>query len=130
MPGSAWLAGSPSSLLLFDGGVVVDVNAAACRELSRAREALLGHGFVGSLADEDRVAVEATLGSLDRPGAPSPCGPIVVRRLRADDDDPGVPAVTVIELRPVIEPDDLGEGFTPELREKEQRLRRQAEASR
>jgi diguanylate cyclase (GGDEF)-like protein/PAS domain S-box-containing protein len=94
MPGSAWLAGSPSSLLLFDGGVVVDVNAAACRELSRAREALLGHGFVDSLVDEDRTAVEASLAS-GRPDA------LVVRRLRADGDDPGDPAVTVLELRPV-----------------------------
>jgi hypothetical protein len=37
---------------------------------------------------------------------------------------------TAIEIRPVFEPDDFGEEFTPELREKEQRLREQTEASR
>jgi hypothetical protein len=35
-----------------------------------------------------------------------------------------------IELRPVFEPDDFGEALTPELREQEQRLREQTEASR
>jgi hypothetical protein len=33
----------------------------------------------------------------------------------------------VIEIRPVFESDDFGESFTPELREKEQRLREQVE---
>ena len=35
-----------------------------------------------------------------------------------------------IEIRPVFEPDDFGEELTPELREKEDRLRKQTEASR
>ena len=35
-----------------------------------------------------------------------------------------------IELRPIFEAGDLGEGFTPELREQEQRLRAQIEAQR
>jgi hypothetical protein len=35
-----------------------------------------------------------------------------------------------IELRPVFEPDDFGDSLTPELREQEQRLRRQTESSR
>jgi hypothetical protein len=35
-----------------------------------------------------------------------------------------------IEIRPVFEPDDFGEELTPELREKEARLRKQTEASR
>ncbi len=34
-----------------------------------------------------------------------------------------------IEIRPVLEADDFGEEFTPELREKEARLRAQTEAS-
>jgi hypothetical protein len=34
-----------------------------------------------------------------------------------------------IEVRPVFEADDFGDEFTPELREKEQRLREQAEAN-
>ncbi|MDQ6914412.1 MAG: YciI family protein [Actinomycetota bacterium] len=37
---------------------------------------------------------------------------------------------TEIELRPVFEEDDFGEEFTPALREKEARLRKQAEANR
>jgi hypothetical protein len=36
---------------------------------------------------------------------------------------------TEIELRPVFEEDDFGEEFTPELREKERRLREQSEAN-
>ena len=35
-----------------------------------------------------------------------------------------------IEIRPIFEAGDLGEGFTPELREQEQRLRAQIEAQR
>ena len=35
----------------------------------------------------------------------------------------------VIEVRPVFEADDFGEAFTPELREQEERLRKQAEAN-
>ena len=31
-----------------------------------------------------------------------------------------------VEIRPVFEPDDFGEAFTPELREREERLRSQA----
>jgi hypothetical protein len=34
-----------------------------------------------------------------------------------------------IEIRPVFEPDDFGDEFTPELRERNERLRRQTEAS-
>jgi hypothetical protein len=34
---------------------------------------------------------------------------------------------TALELRPVFEADDFGDEFTPELREQEERLRRQAE---
>jgi hypothetical protein len=37
---------------------------------------------------------------------------------------------TEIEIRPVFESDDFGEELTPELREKEERLRQQTEASR
>jgi hypothetical protein len=36
---------------------------------------------------------------------------------------------TEIEIRPVFETDDFGEAMTPELREREERLRAQAEAS-
>ena len=35
----------------------------------------------------------------------------------------------VVELRPVLEPDDFGEAFTPELREQEERLRARVEAN-
>ena len=35
-----------------------------------------------------------------------------------------------IEIRPIFEAGDLGEGFTPELREQEQRLRAQIDAQR
>jgi hypothetical protein len=45
---------------------------------------------------------------------------------RVPNPDEGVEAV--IEIRPVFEPDDFGESLTPELREKEQRLREQTEA--
>jgi hypothetical protein len=37
---------------------------------------------------------------------------------------------SVIEIRPVFEPDDFGEELTPELREKEELLRKQVETSR
>jgi hypothetical protein len=37
---------------------------------------------------------------------------------------------TEIEIRPVFESDDFGEELTPELREREERLRQQTEASR
>ena len=33
-----------------------------------------------------------------------------------------------VELRPIFEPDDFGDAFTPELREQEERLRAQVEA--
>jgi hypothetical protein len=36
----------------------------------------------------------------------------------------------VVEIRPVFEADDFGEGLTPELRAKEQELRQQVEAGR
>jgi hypothetical protein len=35
----------------------------------------------------------------------------------------------VVEIRPVFDADDFGEEFTPELREQEERLRKQAEAN-
>ena len=43
---------------------------------------------------------------------------------------PGPDAGTegVIEIRPVFEADDFGDELTPELREKEERLRREVEA--
>ena len=47
---------------------------------------------------------------------------------RIPNPDEGVEAV--VEIRPVFEADDFGEEFTPELREKEQRLRAQTEAGR
>ena len=34
-----------------------------------------------------------------------------------------------VELRPIFEPDDFGEAFTPELREQEERLRTQVEGN-
>ena len=34
-----------------------------------------------------------------------------------------------VELRPIFEPDDFGDAFTPELREQEERLRAQTEAN-
>src|SRR5687768_7230142 len=46
---------------------------------------------------------------------------------RVPDPHPGTES-TAIEIRPVFEPDDFGDEFTPELREKEQRLREQVEA--
>ena len=46
---------------------------------------------------------------------------------RVPNPDEGVEAE--IEVRPVFEPDDFGDELTPELREKEQQLRRQTEAS-
>jgi hypothetical protein len=47
---------------------------------------------------------------------------------RVPNPDPGTEAV--IEIRPVFEPDDFGDALTPELREREERLRSQTEASR
>jgi hypothetical protein len=35
---------------------------------------------------------------------------------------------SVVEIRPVLEPDDFGDEFTPELRERERQLRAQTEA--
>jgi hypothetical protein len=46
---------------------------------------------------------------------------------RAPNPAPGTESV--IEIRPVFETDDFGEALTPELREKEERLRKQVEAS-
>jgi hypothetical protein len=45
---------------------------------------------------------------------------------RAPDPMPGTEGV--IEIRPVMEADDFGDELTPELREKEERLRREVEA--
>jgi hypothetical protein len=47
-----------------------------------------------------------------------------VKRVPNPDDTDGE-----IEIRPVFEPDDFGDSLSPELREKEASLRRQAEAS-
>jgi hypothetical protein len=46
---------------------------------------------------------------------------------RIPDPDPGTEAV--VEIRPVFETEDFGEELTPELREKEERLRREVEAN-
>ena len=46
---------------------------------------------------------------------------------RVPNPMPGTEAV--IEIRPVFEPDDFGDSFSPELREQEQRLRARTEAS-
>jgi hypothetical protein len=45
---------------------------------------------------------------------------------RIPNPDPGVEGI--VEIRPVFESEDFGEELTPELREKEQRLRMQTEA--
>jgi hypothetical protein len=47
---------------------------------------------------------------------------------RVPNPDPGTDGV--IEIRPVFETEDFGEELTPELREKEERLRREVEANR
>jgi hypothetical protein len=47
---------------------------------------------------------------------------------RIPNPDPGTDGV--IEIRPVFESEDFGEELTPELREKEERLRREFEANR
>ena len=46
---------------------------------------------------------------------------------RIPDADPGVEAI--VEIRPVFETEDFGEELTPELREREQRMREQVEAN-
>jgi hypothetical protein len=46
---------------------------------------------------------------------------------RIPDADPGQEAI--VEIRPVFEEEDFGEELTPELREREQRLREQLEAN-
>jgi hypothetical protein len=47
---------------------------------------------------------------------------------RVPNPDPGTQGV--IEIRPVFETEDFGDELTPELREKEERLRREVEANR
>jgi hypothetical protein len=47
---------------------------------------------------------------------------------RMPDPSPGTEGV--VEIRPVFEADDFGDELTPELREKEQRLREQTEGAR
>jgi hypothetical protein len=47
---------------------------------------------------------------------------------RVPNPDPGTEGV--IEIRPVFESEDFGDELTPELREKEERLRREVEANR
>ena len=53
-----------------------------------------------------------------------------VKRIPSPPNDPTNPQneETQIEIRPIFEPDDFGEELTPELREREQRLREQTEA--
>jgi hypothetical protein len=46
---------------------------------------------------------------------------------RIPDADPGQEAI--VEIRPVFEEEDFGEELTPELREREQRMREQLEAN-
>jgi hypothetical protein len=46
---------------------------------------------------------------------------------RIPDADPGQEAI--VEIRPVFETEDFGEELTPELREREQRMREQIEAN-
>jgi hypothetical protein len=46
---------------------------------------------------------------------------------RIPDADPGQEAI--VEIRPVFEVEDFGEELTPELREREQRMREQLEAN-
>jgi hypothetical protein len=46
---------------------------------------------------------------------------------RVPNPDPGIESV--IEIRPILESEDFGEELTPELREREQRLREQVESS-
>ena len=46
---------------------------------------------------------------------------------RIPDADPGVEAI--VEIRPVFEAEDFGEELTPELREREERMREQLEAN-
>jgi len=46
---------------------------------------------------------------------------------RIPDADEGVEAI--VEIRPVFETEDFGEELTPELREREQRMREQVEAN-
>jgi hypothetical protein len=52
-----------------------------------------------------------------------------VKRIPSPPDDPTNPqgAETAVEIRPIFEPDDFGDELTPELREKEARLREQTE---
>ena len=47
-----------------------------------------------------------------------------VKRIPNTDNEDGT-----VEIRPVFEADDFGDAMTPELREKEQRLREQTQAS-
>jgi hypothetical protein len=47
---------------------------------------------------------------------------------RIPDPDPSTPEA-VIEIRPILEQEDFGEVLTPELREKERRLRAEVEGS-
>jgi len=48
-----------------------------------------------------------------------------VKRIPEDPDHPD----SQVEIRPIFEAEDFGEEFTPELREKEQRLRAEVESS-
>jgi len=41
-----------------------------------------------------------------------------------------MPTASIVEIRPVFEPDDFGPELTPELREREERLRRETDARR
>ncbi len=49
-----------------------------------------------------------------------------VKRMPAPDEDADG---AIVEIRPVLEAEDFGDEFTPELREQEDRIREQAEAN-
>jgi diguanylate cyclase (GGDEF)-like protein/PAS domain S-box-containing protein len=91
-----WLAGSPSSLLLFAGAEVVGASVAACRELGSSRADLVGPGFAEAVLPDDRIELEASL--LGSPRDPSG-EPLLLRRRRPDRYDPTGPTVRVLELR-------------------------------
>jgi hypothetical protein len=62
------LAALPSAVLRLRGTEVVDLSRAACRELRREPDELLGHGFCCSLLRADREAlVQATQASAGGP---------------------------------------------------------------
>jgi hypothetical protein len=59
---AAPLARLPCAVLRLRGTAVRDLSDEACRELGRARDDLIGAGFVRSLVDADRAALTAAAG--------------------------------------------------------------------